>query len=223
MKPSISIIIPVLNEAERITNLLSDLKVKFPDAEIIVSDGGSSDGTADLAQEHANVITSRKGRSFQMNAGADASGGDVLWFLHADCDPPAKAVELIRSAINDGNIGGGFRWELDGDKWYYPVITWISHRKNKIKRNLYGDMGIFVRRDVFETLEGYKEIPLMEEVEFNDRLIHLGNTILFDTPIVSSDRRLLKSGPIRSFIRNSAIKIAYNWGVSAETLAKYYR
>jgi hypothetical protein len=158
-----------------------------------------------------------------MNAGARAAAGEILWFLHADCWPSERSVDLIVEALEDpAVVGGGFRWGLSGSKWYYGICTSLAHVKNKIRRNLFGDMGIFVRRAVFEELNGYAEIPICEEVEFNRRLKKKGRIALLDEVLLSSDRKLLREGPIRAFIKNDIIKLAFSLGVSPETLYRYY-
>ena len=146
-----------------------------------------------------------------------------MWFLHADCWPSERSVDLIVGALEDpAVVGGGFRWGLNGSKWYYGICTSLAHVKNKLRRNLFGDMGIFVRRAVFEELNGYAEIPICEEVEFNKRLKKKGKITLLDEVLPSSDRKLLREGPIWAFIKNDIIKLAFSLGVSPETLKKYY-
>lgn len=221
---SISIIIPTYNEAELIGTLLEWLRLNSPRAEIIVADCGSDDGTAQASEPLASrVVFSRKGRAWQMNAGAREASGNILWFLHADCWPPPNAINLIFDSMKDPKVvGGGFRWGLKGGKWYYKPLAAMAHVKNKLRRNLFGDMGIFVRRTVFERLHGYAEIPLCEEVEFNRRLKKIGKTVIRNEVLLSSDRRLLQQGPIRAFIKNHIIKTAFILGISPDTLKKYY-
>ena len=223
MKIRVSIIIPTYNEAEGIEALLRRLKASFPDTEIIVADGGSTDGTAALARPLASVIDAGRGRAIQMNAGAREASGEVLWFLHADCWPPAGSVDLILEALaEDGVIAGGFRWDLSGARWYYKACTALAHLKNRRKRNLFGDMGIFIRKDVFEKVGGYKEMPLFEEVDLNERLRDAGEIVLLDEPLPSSDRKLMVEGPMLSFVKNDILKIAYLFGFSPEFLKRFY-
>ena len=223
MKSRVSIIIPTYNEAGGIEALLMHLKSSFPETEIIVADGGSSDDTAALARPYARVIDAGRGRAVQMNAGAREASGEVLWFLHADCWPSASSVDLIGEALaDDGVIAGGFRWELSGSRWYYKPSTALAHLKNRRKRNLFGDMGIFIRKDVFDRVGGYKEIPLLEEVELNERLREMGGIALLDEPLPSSDRKLMKEGPMLTFIKNDILKIAYLFGFSPEFLKRFY-
>jgi rSAM/selenodomain-associated transferase 2 len=223
MKSSVSIVVPTLNEAKDIVGLVDRLRICFPGVEIIIADGGSEDGTPEAVQDLARVVFSEKGRAYQMNAGARAAEGEILWFLHADCWPSERSVDLIVGALEDpAVVGGGFRWGLNGSKWYYGMCTSLAHVKNKIRRNLFGDMGIFVRRAIFEQLNGYAKIPICEEVEFNKRLKKRGRIALLDEVLLSSDRKLLKEGPIWAFIKNDIIKLAFSLGVPPETLKKYY-
>lgn len=212
-----------MNEAENIGTLIGRLRVFFPGVEIIVADCGSTDGTIEKVEGLVRVVHARKGRAYQMNAGAKETSGDILWFLHADCRPSERSADLILKAMMDpAVVGGGFRWGLNGSKWYYGICTSLAHIKNRLRRNLFGDMGIFVRREVFERLNGYAEIPICEEVELNKRLKRMGKTVILDEVLLSSDRKLLSEGPIRAFIKNDIIKLAFSLGVSPDTLKKFY-
>lgn len=223
MSLRLSIIIPTLDEEAGVEALLRHLRDCFPEAEIIVADGGSTDGTLTLAAPLAKVVSSERGRAIQMNTGARAATGDVFWFLHSDCWPSERSSDLIFSALADERVvAGGFRWELAGSRWYYRLCTALAHLKNRRKRNLFGDMGIFVRRSTFEELGGYKEIPLLEEVDLNNRLRGVGEIVVLDEPLPSSDRKLLREGPMAGFIKNDVIKIAYALGFSAEFLRRFY-
>jgi rSAM/selenodomain-associated transferase 2 len=223
MKPEVSIVIPTLNEVRMIVALVERLRSCFPAVEIIIADGGSGDGTAEAVENLAKIVFSEPGRACQMNAGAKVASGDILWFLHADCWPTGRSLDLISETLQDSSVvGGGFRWGLSGSKWYYGICTHLAHIKNKLRRNLFGDMGIFVRREIFERLDGYAEIPICEEIEFNKRLKRAGKTVILDEVLLSSDRKLLREGPIRAFIKNDIIKCAFALGVSPETLKRYY-
>ncbi|MCP4580421.1 MAG: glycosyltransferase family 2 protein [candidate division Zixibacteria bacterium] len=219
----ISVIIPTLNEVGNITRVTNHIREILPRAEIIISDGGSQDGTPRKVSGMAKIITAEKGRSRQMNAGAKVAQGKILWFLHSDCLPSERSGDLILGAlVNDEIVGGGFRWALKGSKWYYGSVTAMAHIKNKLRKNLFGDMGIFVRRNVFEKLNGYADVPFLEDVEFTARLKKVGKIRILDEKLHSSDRRLLEKGPLRSFIKNDLIKLAYGLGFSPGYLAKFY-
>ncbi len=223
MDDLISIVIPTLNEAEVIVNLIDDLQQMMENVEIIVVDGGSTDSTVERIKDKINLIQAPRGRALQMNAGAAAASGSILWFLHADCILPHNAEQLLRDTLRDESIiGGGFRWGLLGEKWYYGLVTFCAHIKNLIRRNLFGDMGIFVRANMFNKLGGFANISFLEDVEFNNRLKKQGKTVIVKEIIYSSDRRLLIQGPMRTFFRNHAIKMAYKLGFSLEFLRKIY-
>lgn len=220
----VSIVIPTLNEAENISGLMARLRTCFPGVEIVVADGGSGDGTTERVESPAKVVSSERGRARQMNAGARAASGDILWFLHADCWPAETSVDLILKTLDDpAVVGGGFRWGLIGSKWYYGICTSLAHVKNKMRRSLFGDMGIFVRREVFDRLGGYADdLPICEEIEFNRRLKRAGKTVVLDEILLSSDRRLLRQGPLWAFLKNDLIKLGFAIGVSPQALKKLY-
>jgi rSAM/selenodomain-associated transferase 2 len=223
MDAMISIVIPTLNEAGSIVELIKDLRHQTKNTEIIIADGGSTDGTLEYDADLATVLQVPRGRAAQMNAGAAAATGTIVWFLHADCKPPADAEEMIHNALRDNQVvGGGFRWGLSGEKWYYGLVTMLAHVKNVFRRNLFGDMGIFVRAEVFREMNGYAEIPFLEDVEFNNRLKKRGKTVIINKIIYSSDRRLLVKGPMRTFVKNHIMKTAYKLGFSPKYLRKYY-
>ena len=223
--PTISVIIPVWNEVQLLRPLVERLRaIDPPDSEIIIADCGSNDGTPENVAGLATIITSSRGRAIQMNRGAAAARGDILWFLHADCRPPEDSFRLIRTAMTDPDVvAGGFRWDLTGGRWYYPLATGLAHWKNRLRKNLFGDMGIFVRRTVFEDLGGYREIRAFEDVELANRLRRSGRIVILDAKLPSSDRKLVAEGPMRAFIGNDILKILYGLGVSPERLARMYR
>ena len=252
--PTISVIIPVWNEVQLLRPLVERLRaIDSPDSfdhlnpdmpetistetdrteitmrdmtgtEIIIADCGSDDGTLESVAGLATIISSSRGRAIQMNRGAAAARGDILWFLHADCLPPEDSFRLIRTAMTDPDVvAGGFRWDLNGSRWYYPLATGLAHWKNRLRKNLFGDMGIFVRRTVFEDIGGYREIRAFEDVELANRLRRSGRIVILAAKLPSSDRKLVAEGPMRAFIWNDILKILYGLGVSPERLARMYR
>lgn len=219
----VSIIIPTLDEESHIGKLLRHLRSSFPGTEVIVADGGSTDATLSESEGLVTIVRSKKGRAFQMNRGAKDASGSVLWFLHADCWPTARSLELIKACLRDPNvIGGAFRWAIDSKSWFARLCTDAAFRKNRRKRNLFGDMGIFLRREVFEELGGFAELPLFEDADLSDRMKKVGETVVLDEILLSSDRRYRKFGLFLSFAGNDILKIAYGVGFSPHYMAGFY-
>ena len=220
----ISVIIPTLNEAENIKILLNYLKDLDKNLELIVADGYSSDNTAGLAKKYAKVIFSERGRGRQMNAGAKKASGEVLWFLHADCLPHKKSVAAIQNALKNPALGGGgFQYNISSSGWMFRFSEFMSNRKNRLLNLLYGDMGIFVRREIFAKIGGYKEILLMEDMELCSDLKKLGEIVILPSRIETSARRWLEEGVYKNMIRNWILQIAWRWGTAPEKLAGFYK
>jgi rSAM/selenodomain-associated transferase 2 len=220
----ISVIIPTLNEEEHIRDLLVYLKKLDKDLELIIADAGSTDQTVEQAWSLARVVESALGRGVQMNRGAAVAQGQVLWFLHADCRPHAYSVQLIGEALSDPEVvGGGFEYALDHPGFRFRLIEFLSNRKNRRLGWLFGDMGIFVRRDIFEEMHGYKDIPLMEDMDFSKRLKLLGKVVILPQRIMTSSRRWLEEGYLFNSLRSWALQSAWVLGASPQTLAKWYR
>jgi rSAM/selenodomain-associated transferase 2 len=222
----ISVIIPTLNEAENILKTIESVRQQDREAEIIVADGGSSDGTQDRARAHAQVIDAPRGRALQMNAGASVAIGDVLLFLHGDSRLAPGALAKMRQTLDNPRIagrvaGGSFTLVFDSDNFwlrFYAVcstIDWLCFR--------YGDQGIFVHRAIFEQMQGYAEIPLMEDIDLMRRLPHYGRRVLIrNYPITTSARRFVEHGFVRQEALNVALVAAWFAGVKPQTLAKWY-
>ena len=176
----ISIIIPVLNEASTIEKFLNSLRERAGDAEIIVVDGDSRDGTFDLARPHCDqCLRSSRGRALQMNAGAHAASGDILWFLHADTEVPADCIEQILDALADPEIVGGFfRIRIPSKRFVYRLTDAFAHYAGLLLRVRFGDHGFFCRRVVFGEIGGFPELPLMEDSEFFRKLGRRGRVAI---------------------------------------------
>lgn len=222
--PQISVIIPTLNEANFLPHLLEHLKSMLEPLEIIVVDGGSTDETLSIARCHASVLEVSRGRASQMNAGASLAGGDVFWFLHADCFPHADSAKAILQALkNPEVVGGAFEYRLDHPGFLFRITEFFSNRKNKILKLLYGDMGIFVRRETFFRIGGFPEIPLMEDMEFCRSLKREGTIVILPQPMRTSARRWVEEGPIKNMVRNWLLQIAWKLGASPTKLSRWYR
>lgn len=224
----VSVIIPVLNEEAGISGFLTQLS-SLGAHEIIVADGGSADRTVWLAQElGARVTTSSPGRGPQMNAGAAIATGDVFLFLHADVRLGPNAISAITQSLADaGKKGGIFDVFFDGDDWIARTFYFIYHWRRYVGI-FYGDAGIFVRREVFRDMGGFRNFPIMEDYEFGRRLFgplrEFGRQIVFlDEPIFVSDRRWRKAGLVRTVWVWVLIQTFYSLGISPEPLGRLYR
>ncbi len=226
----LSLIIPTLNEAARLGGLLARLRAMESDTvllEIIVSDGSSGDETVALARAAgATVIDGARGRGAQLRAGAQAAGGDALWFLHADARPHPKSAAHIARCLRDPAIcGGNFRLRFEGDGVAPRVFTRLA-RQQRRAGVYYGDSGIWARRDVYQALGGFQEWPLFEDYDFARRLEHYARRHALRTdyapwPIVASARRIEKS-PARTLAQWLLLQMLFTLGVSPQRLAQYY-
>lgn len=221
---SVSIIIPSLNEAPNIARLLRYLREIAPGAELIVSDGDSADETVNIARPLAKCIVSTRGRGSQMNAGAKAADGDILWFIHADCMPHGQSIRALQDALADKSIvGGGFEYSLDSPGFRFRLVERLSNGKNRLLKLLYGDMGIFVRRDVFERIGGFRDIPLMEDMDFSRRLKKVGGIAILPFTMKTSARRWTEEGWAKNSVRSWLLQSAWALGFSPHNLARWYR
>lgn len=217
----ISVIIPALNEARGILSCLDSVKTQQGEFELIVADGGSVDGTVEVVRPHAKVIRSQQGRAVQMNSGARQATGDVLLFLHADSRLPPRAFPLLERALADPRIAGGtFILRFNSPRLLLRLIAFFT--RFEFRYFHYGDQGIFVRRSVFEQLNGFAEIAFMEDVDFLQRLQRTGRVTLLKKPITTSARRFLERGVLRQQLMNIILVIFYLLGARPETLKKWY-
>ncbi len=219
----ISVIVPALNEAQTIIESLNSIRSQQGEFEIIVVDGCSTDGTAEVARPYATVINSQEqGRAIQMNAGARHACGDVLFFLHADSHLPHRALSALRSGLLHPRIvGGTFTLEFDSRKFLLRVIAFFTRFKSRFFH--YGDQGIFVRKAIFEQLGGFKQIPIMEDIEFLSRLRKKGEVALIKRPITTSARRFMCRGIIRQQLLDIILVVLYLLGANPERLSRLYR
>lgn len=221
----ISVIIPTRNEDANLRRLLAQIAAE-PDAhEVVVVDCGSGDETVAVAREAgARLIRAAEGRGIQLAAGAEAAGGDVLLFLHADSRFPAGGLAAIRRALNDRSmpIGGNFRLNFDGGDRFSRALTRF-YRWMRRRGRYYGDSGIFVRHDVYDRLGGIRPIALMEDYDFTRRLERAGPTCCIDEPpLTTSSRRFAGRHPVAIVAGWIAIHALYHFGVSPARLARLY-
>lgn len=219
----ISIIIPTLNEAERIADVVAKARALGEESDIIVVDGGSNDGTLDLADAADVTLTTERGRAIQQNAGAAAATGDVLLFLHADCWLESGSLSSVRSVLEDERVVGGcFRQAIDARGMRFRLLEFGNALRVKTCKWAYGDQGIFVRRDVFEQAGGFPEVALMEDLLLMKRLKRVGRIALLDQRIHVSARRWQSQGVVRQTLRNWSLIALAHCGVSPNRLAGLY-
>ncbi|WP_371411470.1 TIGR04283 family arsenosugar biosynthesis glycosyltransferase [Nostoc linckia] len=220
----ISIIIPAINEAGNIKEAIATTK-SSTNIEVIVVDGGSSDDTKAIAQSlGVKVISSSPGRAVQMNAGAVAASGEILLFLHADTRLPAGFDEMICTALQQPRIvAGAFNLQIDASllslRWVELGVKWRSH----FCQMPYGDQAIFVTKAVFQQVGGFPELAIMEDFELIRRLKTKGRIAILSTPVVTSARRWLQKGVLKTTLLNQIVIIAYLLGVSPERIRRWYR
>lgn len=216
----VSVVIPTFNEEATLQTLLERLKLD-PPHEIIVADGGSTDGTRRVA-EHAGatVVNAQAGRARQMNAGAAQASGEHLLFLHADTLPPANYQQVIRENLQKPHISfGAFRFELSGELPASIIIEAMVQLRCRICSTPYGDQGLFMRRSLFNHLGGFPEWPVLEDLHMVRGLKRLGKLHLASESALTSPRRWQESGTLRTWWRHQRMLAAYYLGMPPERIA----
>ncbi|HEY3784404.1 MAG TPA: TIGR04283 family arsenosugar biosynthesis glycosyltransferase [Steroidobacteraceae bacterium] len=221
----LSIIVPVLNEAQQLLHALESLaSVRARGVEVIVVDGGSGDEAAAAAgRMGVRLVSSSKGRARQMNAGARIASGEVLLFLHVDTVLPENAELLIETAMRDRRrIWGRFDVDIRGRSWMLTVIAALMNWRSRVSAIATGDQGIFVVRSAFESVGGYPDQPLMEDIELCKRLRVLSPPACLRARAVTSGRRWESRGVWHTIILMWRLRWAYWRGVPASVLASMY-
>lgn len=223
--PFVSIIVPVLNEADLIEPFLRKLRNLDANLEIIVVDGGSADGTWSLAEPLANrVISARRGRASQMNAGAEVAHGAVLWFMHADLEAPFQSIAQIQKALSDPRVVGGcFRLRFPRPEWIYRVSDSLGNVGVNLFGFALGDHGIFCRREAFRKVGGYPRVPILEDAEIYRGLRGEGRMVQLCEEVVSDPRTFEAHGRYRTTAVYFSILALYVLGVPIRVLNQFYR
>lgn len=220
----LSIILPVLDEAVSIATRLADLQtLRKQGVELVVVDGGSGDGTVALCAGLADqVLVAARGRARQMNTGAGASHGDILLFLHADTALPAQAVAAVAHAIEAGALWGRFDVRIDGRHPMLRIVERMMNWRSRLTGIATGDQAIFLRRDLFERIGGYEDIPLMEDIRLCARLKCLAAPACLAVPVTTSARRWEKHGVWRTVLLMWRLRAAHFFGADPKALARHY-
>ena len=223
--PTLSIIVPCLNEAARIATALARLTpLRKRGAELIVVDGGSEDDSVERALPLANrVAKSKRGRAVQMNAGAALATAPALLFLHADCALPNYADSLILKGLAvTGAHWGRFDVSLEGSHPLLPVIAGMMNLRSRATAIATGDQGIFVTRDLFAAVGGFPEIPLMEDIALCRRLKSRGAPLCLPQRLTTSARRWEQRGVLRTILLMWWLRLEYYCGADPSRLAARY-
>jgi rSAM/selenodomain-associated transferase 2 len=220
----LSVVIPALNEAAHIGDLLADLApARVAGSELILVDGGSTDGTLVLAAPGVDrMLASPRGRAIQMNAGAWAAAGDVIWFLPADTRLPPEAPEVLLGVCREGAAWGRFDVRLSGRLPVLRLVERAMSLRSRLTGIATGDQGIFVTRTAFERVGGYPEIPLMEDIALSKALRRLSRPACLRTRIQTSSRRWEERGAIRTILLMWRLRLAYAFGADPRRLARLY-
>ncbi len=220
----ISVVIPALDEAPAISATIRRA-AGGRNTEIIVVDGGSRDTTTAAAREAgARVMSAAAGRSRQMNAGAAAAEGELLLFLHADTRlPPGWDRAVRRSLAAPGVAGGAFRLGIHAQGVSLRLIEVAANFRSQVLQLPYGDQGLFVRRRLFHRLGGFADIPIMEDFDLVHRLRRKGRIVTVNQAVLTSARRWLRLGVLRTWLINQAVVVAFYAGVPPVRLAAWYR
>lgn len=221
----ISVIIPCLNEADNISASLHSARCAYSpsEVEIILVDGGSTDGTLDRVPETVLVVSTRANRAYQMNQGVEASQGAILVFCHGDTRLPWGWREALLEALQDPQVSGGaFQSRLEPETAFLKMV-------NRVKlppdwRFMFGDQCLFLRRSIFDQIGGYPEIPLMEDVELARGMARTGQLARIDARVVTDSRRMLERGAVRQILGNAWRMFRYLYlGATAQDIARSYQ
>ena len=218
----ISILIPTLNEEERIGGLLKHL-ISLPHREIIVCDGGSSDATLEICAKYpVQIVQSEPGRGRQLNSGAEIAAGEILLFLHADSWIEKIILDSIQQAVAQGHDWGCCTMVFDKNTFFYKMVAFMSNLRSRWTSSCYGDQGIYCRRDVLRNRGGFPQWTFLEDVEFSRKMRRGSRAYIIPAQIITSARRFEIHGAWHTVFKMQIIKILFWLGWDPEQLARWY-
>lgn len=222
----LAIVVPTLNEEGTLRRTLPAMLAMLAIGdEVVVSDGGSKDGTVAVARDlGARVVSGPSGRGGQLNRGAAAvEHAEILLFLHADTVLPPQGIEAVREAVERGAPGGAFFLRFDVDRPMQRLGSWLINWRTRLIRIPLGDQAQFATRETFERLGGFRDWPILEDLDFAMRLRRLEGMAIIEAPVITGARRFVEQGAVRTVAINWLIWILYFLGVSPHRLARLYR
>jgi rSAM/selenodomain-associated transferase 2 len=219
------VVVPVLNETAALSHQLGALDaLRSMGAQVLLVDGGSTDGTVQLARDAGfDVLASVRGRAQQMNAGARAASSDLLVFLHVDTRLPDSALHLIGHHLNSKRGWGRFDVRIVGHSPWLKVISFCMNWRSRLTGIATGDQTFFMTRELFEKVGGFPEQPLMEDIEMSKRLKRLSPPLCLSDRVETSGRRWDQNGVWKTILLMWRLRWAYWRGVPANELARLYR
>jgi rSAM/selenodomain-associated transferase 2 len=219
----ISVIIPTYNEEKTIGKLLGEL-VGLADVEVIVSDGGSTDNTKNICAAFPVIfIDGPPGRGRQLNAGATAANGRILFFVHADSKFDIGILSSLRGAIGNNLLWGCCTLAFDDERLFFKLLAKASGLRARIFGSCYGDQGIFCERGLFLSVGGFPDYPILEDLSISRHLRRKMCPHILAEEILTSSRRFTQGGPFKVLIKMQLIKHLFSLGVSPKTLRKLYK
>lgn len=221
----ITVIIPVINEEKNLIKLFSNL-VEKPEIEFIFVDGGSNDNTFNLIKKAGFkvILSPILRRSYQMNLGAKKAQGKILLFLHGDTILPDNYDQVIINTVQKNNfITGAFKLKIDNQKPIFRLIETLVHWRSQYLSSPYGDQGIFIKKQIFESVKGYQDLAIMEDFDLIKRVKKLGKIYIVNASVITSARRWEKVGIIKTTLINQLIIMGYYLKIKPEKLALFYR
>lgn len=205
----IDIVIPVLNEEEILIEREAYFRTFSKKARLIFVDGGSSDKTADMAQRFGRLISSKRGRGLQKNAGAGYATADTILFLHVDSLISEEALNDIEQIVKNGAVGGCLTMKIDDGRFMFKVYEWIINGRARTRGIIDGDLGLFLKRDIFREIGGFDNLEMMEDIGICYKLRGKGRLKISSHPICVSSRKWKAQGFLKTFLQYTSAYVRF--------------